>query len=98
MSEPLLGHQVVSLKSRLKIILMDANRAPHEHMLGALCDLAIHSKQVGFLESLKAEEIVLKVARVVKLRVDTLVMLLHDVEHFLAEEGRGPAYFIDKSV
>ena len=50
MGEPLLTHQVVSLKSRFQIVEMDANGSSHEHVLGAFDDFSIYFEQVCALE------------------------------------------------
>ena len=95
--EPLLRHQVVSLEGRFKIVLVDANRAPHQHVLRSLSDFAINSQQVRLLERLEAEEIIVEVAREIKLGIDALIVLLHDLIHSVGKKRRRPANLVDKS-
>jgi hypothetical protein len=53
--EEALGHEVVGLDGRVDVLLVDAHRHAHEHLLGPLADLAVHAEQVGALEGLEAE-------------------------------------------
>ena len=94
MSEPLLRHQVVGLECRLKVFLMDTNGAPHQHVLGSLGNLSVHFEQVGSLQSLEAEEVILEVARVGNLLVDSLVVLNHDLVDFLGKKWRISALLV----
>ena len=75
---------------------MDTDRAPHQHVLGTLGDLAIHSQQVGLLKRLEPEEVVIEVAGVIKLRIDLLIVLLHNVVDGVGEERRGPAHLVNE--
>ena len=83
MGEPLLRHEMIGLKSSLKVIQMDSNRASHQHVLRALSDLAINTKQVSLLESLEPEEVIFKIAREVKLSIDSFIVVDHDFVDFI---------------
>lgn len=86
MREPLLRHEVVGLEGSFQVGDVDADRASHQHVLGSLGNLAIHLEQVGLLERLEPEEVVLKVARKVYLSVDSLVVVSDDVVDFRREQ------------
>ena len=57
--------------------MMNPERDPHEHMLGSLDLDVVNSQQVGSLEGLEPEIIVLHVPREVNCFLDLLVVL-HD--------------------
>ena len=49
------GHQVVRLDGSRDIVLVDADRHAHEHVLGTLDDLAVNAEQVGALQGLHVQ-------------------------------------------
>ena len=98
MCEPLLAHQVVGLKSSLQIIEMNANRAPHEHVLGPLGHLTVDFEQVGPLKRLKAEEVVLKISRIVNHFINALIVVLDDPVDLVGEKRCRPVALILKVV
>ena len=51
--EHALRHEVVGLDRRRDVVLVDAHRDAHEHVLGALDNLAANAQQVGALQSLR---------------------------------------------
>ncbi len=65
MGEPTFRHQIVCLFDLLKVIEVDAECNPHQHVLGSLGNLAIQSQQVGALKGLEAEIIVIIIARII---------------------------------
>ncbi len=77
MGEVLLRHEVVRLDGTLDVLAVDTNSDTHEHVLGSLGDLAVDAEEVGTLERLEAEEVVVEVALVDDGRVE-LVLVLHD--------------------
>lgn len=87
MSEPLFAHQVVGLKSRLKVVNVNTDGTAHEHVLGALNNLVVALEQVGSLEGLEAEEVVVEVTVVIDHGVDAFMVFRDDVVDILGEEG-----------
>ena len=85
---------MIGLKSCHKVIQMDSDRASHQHVLRALSDLAINTKQVGLLESLEPEEVIFKIAREVKLSIDCFIVVDHDFVDFITKERRRSATLV----
>ena len=98
MSEPLLAHQVVGLKGSLEVIHVDANGAPHQQVLGSFGYLAMSSKEVRSLKSLKAKEVVFKVSGVVDNFIYALEVVLDDFEDLGCKQGRGPVLLVSKVI
>ena len=98
MGEPLLTHQVIGLKGSFKVLMVDADRASHEHVLGSLSDLIIDSQKVGLLEGLEAEEVVVEITAVIDLCVDALVILSDNAIYVIREEGCWPANLVFEAV
>ena len=71
---PALGEHVVGVDGLLHI-LVDADGDAHEQVLGALHDLAVDAEEVRSLQSLVAEVIVVKVAVVHDLGIETVGVL-----------------------
>ena len=65
---------------------MDADGTAHEHVLGTFDDLALDLEEVGALQGLEPEEVVVEVAGVVKFGVDLVSVLLEDVVDLFGEE------------
>eukprot|EP00962_Isochrysis_galbana_P021947 scaffold6503_cov115-Isochrysis_galbana.AAC.3 len=91
MGEPLLRHEVVRLDGRVQVVLMDANRDPHQHVLRSLHHLAFHPEKVGLLERLEAKEVVLEVAVIDEERIEPLLVLHDDLVHFVRDKRRSLA-------
>ena len=70
MSEPLLAHVVVCLESWIQIIEMNTDGASHEHVLWSLSDLSIYFEQIGALQSLETEEVIVEISLVVNDFID----------------------------
>lgn len=98
MCEPLLAHQVVSLKSGLQIIKMNADRAPHKHMLGPLSHLSVHFEQVGPFKRLEAKEVVLKIFRIVNHFINSFIVVLNNPIDLIGEQWCRPATLVFKVV
>ena len=77
MGEVFVGHQVVRLDRALDIFTVDPNSYPHDHVLRSLGDLAIKTEQVGALQSLEAEVLVVEVSVVDDGGVQ-LICMFHD--------------------
>ena len=69
MGEPKLAHEVVGFKGSLEIIQVDAERAPHEHVLRPLHNLAINLQQIASLQCLKPKEIIVEISRICNLSI-----------------------------
>ena len=54
--EPALAHEVVGVDGGVDVLHMDADRHAHEHVLGALHDLAVHAEEVRALQGLQKAE------------------------------------------
>jgi hypothetical protein len=59
--EPALAHQLVSVACSLDILLVDPNSNPHEHVLWPLHDGIVEPEQIGALQGLEAEVVIIKV-------------------------------------
>lgn len=70
-------HQVVCLDSTLDVLAVNTNSYTHNHMLWALCNLAVEAQKVGSLKSLESEVLVVEVPIVDNGRVE-LGLVLHD--------------------
>ena len=57
-----LAHEVVRLDGGVDVLAVDAHGDAHDHVLGALGDLAVDLEKVRLLEGLEAEVVELKVA------------------------------------
>jgi len=94
MSEPHLTHQVVRLEGRLYVFLMNSERAAHQHVLGSLANHVLDFEEVCALKSLEAEEVIIKVPRIINLGVD-FVRIVHNVlESAITQQGRWSAGFV----
>ena len=62
MGKVLLAHQLVGLDRSINIRTMNADRDPHNHVLGPLRDLAVAAHQITTFEGLEAEVVVLEVS------------------------------------
>lgn len=83
MSEHEFRHEVISFKGIFKIVLVDADRDPHQHVLRPLHNLSLYLQEVGPLERLEPEEVVVKITLVVDDLLDLLVVVHKDIEDFL---------------
>eukprot|EP00624_Nannochloropsis_granulata_P007019 evm.model.NODE_5931_length_8511_cov_32.465752.1 len=70
---------------------MDANGHAHDHVLGSLHDDAVHLEQVGLLQRLETEIVVVEVPIVDNGRINTLLVGHDNVVHVLGDEGGGLA-------
>lgn len=52
MGKPAVRQQVVGFNGSIDIVFVDADRHAHQHLLGALHNLAVDAKQVGALQGL----------------------------------------------
>ena len=86
--EVLLRHERVRLDRRVDVVLVDAERHAHQHVLRPLGDLAVHAQQVRLLERLEAEVVVLEVAVVHDRRVEAVAVLGDDLVHVVRHERR----------
>ena len=59
MSEPFLTDQVVSVDSWIDIRFVNTDSNTHDHMLGPFHDFVVNLQQVGFLEGLEPEIIII---------------------------------------
>ena len=57
-------------------------------MLRSLHNLAIHLQEVGSLERLEAEKVILEVTRVVNHFINALKVVLNDLKDVIREQGR----------
>ena len=48
-------------------------------MLRTLGDLTIYAQQVRLLKRLESEEVIVEIARKIKLSIDALIVVLHDL-------------------
>ena len=87
-SEVALRHQVVGAKRAVDVLVVDAHGHAHEHVLGALGHLAVEAKQVGALERLEAEVVVIVIAAVVDVPVEALRVGHNDGVHIFRNERR----------
>ena len=74
--EPALRQEVVGLDRAREVAAVDADRHAHQHVLRPLDDAAVDAEQVGALEGLEAEVVVVEVAVVDDLGVELLGVLL----------------------
>ena len=72
--EVLLAHQLVRLDRGIYITPVNADRNPHNHVLGPFRDLAVAAHQITTFEGLEAEVVVLKVAVVDDRPVDLVLV------------------------
>ena len=86
-NEPPLTHQIVRIHSSINIFLVNAHRNAHEHVLRALDQLAIDAQQVGPLQSLESEVVVVKITIVDDLRIKTLSVARNDVVDVVGDES-----------
>ena len=98
MREPLLAHEVVGFEGGLQVVKVDADGAPHEHVLWSLCDLAIDSEKVRSLECLEAKEVVIEVARVIYHLINALKIIADYLVNLFRKEWCWPAHFILEAV
>ena len=94
MGEPLLTHQVVRLEGSLQVRHVDADRAPHEHVLRSLHNLAIHLQEIGSLQRLEAEKVILEVTGVVNHFIYALIVVLNDLQDVIGQERRWSAALV----
>ena len=87
MSKPTLGEQVVGLNSRFDIMLVDTNSNTHKHVLRAFYYTAIHTEEVGTLESLETKVIVIKITIVDDFRVETFLVVHDNLENIFSDQG-----------
>lgn len=86
MCEPLLTHQVVSSEGRLNVVLVNADGAPHEHVLRPLSNLPVDPQQVRLLQCFVPEEVVRKIAVVVNALVDRVSVCADDAVGLVAKQ------------
>ena len=84
--EVALAHQVVGVEGFLDVGVVNAHRHAHQHVLRSLSHLAVEFEQVGALEGLESEVVVVVVAVVVDVIVEHLGVRHDDLIHFLRDE------------
>ena len=90
MSEPPVTHQIIGQDSRVNILHVNAHRDPHQHLLRALSYLSIDLEEVGPLQSLVAEVIVVPISLVVDRGLQLFVVCLD----YLVDLGRNKSSII----
>lgn len=85
-NKPLLRHEIISLDSAINISAMNTNSDSHQHMLRSLDSSSINLEQIGLLERLEPEIVVVEVAIVDNRRVDSVRVGLNHVAEFLGHE------------
>mmetsp|Transcript_2175 Transcript_2175/g.8519 ORF Transcript_2175/g.8519 Transcript_2175/m.8519 type:complete len:408 (+) Transcript_2175:256-1479(+) len=83
---PAFAEHVIRVDGLFNILLVDAYRHAHEQVLRAFDHLTIDSQQIRALKSLVTEVIVLEVAIVHNLRVETFGVRLDDFVHVVGEQ------------
>ena len=61
MGEPAVTHEIVGVYRRVHVILVNAYRNAHQHVLGALYNFAVDFQQVASLQRLESEIIVIEI-------------------------------------
>ncbi len=89
--EPLLAHQVVGLDGAVDVGAVDAHADSHEQVLRPLHRPPVHLEQVGLLEGLEAEVVVVEVAVVDDRRVEAVRVGLDNLAQLLRHEWLGAA-------
>jgi len=82
MGKPELTHQIICFKSCIKIIQMDSERDPHQHVLWSLDNSTISFEQVASFESLEPKIIVVEIPLIVQFFIDFLLILLDNTHQF----------------
>jgi len=78
-------HVVVGFEGRLEVLLVYANADPHEHVLRALYNLFSVFHQIGALQGLKAEIVVIVVSLEVQLGLDQLRVVANHLVHIVRQ-------------
>ena len=86
MGEPALRHQIIGLDGRVDVLLVDAHRHAHQHVLGPLHHLAFEAQQVAPLQGFEAEEVVVVVPVVDDGRIQGSRVLVDDFPHVLGQQ------------
>ena len=86
MREVALAHEVVGSERFVNIAVVDAHGDPHEHVLRAFNDLPVQLEQVGTLDGLETEVIVVVIATVVDMAVQSVSVGHDDFVNFLGDE------------
>ena len=84
--EVALTHQVIGLKGFLDVAVVNPNGDTHQHVLWTLSDLTIKLEQVGALQRLEAEVVVVVVSAVVDAVVEHIGIGHDDVVDFFRDE------------
>ena len=79
------AHVVVRFEGRVEVLLMYANADPHEHVLWALYNLFSVFHQIGALQGLQAEIVVIVVSLEVQLGLDQLGIVANHLVHIVRQ-------------
>ena len=88
------AHHVVSFEGGFEVLLVNANADPHQHVLRPLYNLFSVFDQIGALERLKAEVIIVVVSLEVNLRLDQLCVVSNNLVDIIREHWGRPTYFV----
>ena len=94
MSKPELTHEIISFKRSLKIMFVDTETNSHQHVLGALNNLTVRSKEVSLFERLKSKIIIIKVTGINKFRLYQLSVVPNNFIHILSQHGCCPTNLV----
>ena len=86
MGEVALTHQVVGVERFLDVGVVDANSDTHEHVLRSFSHLTVEFEQVGALQGLETEVVVVVVSLVIDVVVEYLGVGHDDLVDFLGDE------------
>ena len=78
MREPTFTQSIVRINNRVHIILVDAHRDAHEHVLRTLHNFAFNLEEVASLERFKSEVIVVEIPVVNDLGIEEFSVLSDD--------------------
>ncbi len=85
MSEPALGHSMVSFKSSFDIIFVDANRHAHQHVLRSFHNLSIDFEKVRPFQGFETKVIIIKVPIIDYFTVQPCCILRKKMQEFFLD-------------
>ena len=86
MGEVALAHQIVGVEGFLDVGVVNTDRHPHQHVLWAFSHFTVQFEQVGALQGLESEVIVVVVSTVVDVVVEHIGVGHDDLVHLFGDE------------
>mmetsp|Transcript_10712 Transcript_10712/g.19040 ORF Transcript_10712/g.19040 Transcript_10712/m.19040 type:complete len:220 (-) Transcript_10712:30-689(-) len=98
MGEEAHGHEIVRLQCSFQVPCMDATGRPHDHVLRALHNLAMHPQQIGLLKCLEAEVVIPKVTIEVHGSIQCLCIRLDEFPNLVRDQCSRPSLLVHVGV